>query len=95
MVGASLYFFDRSNYYYQRYLNATQVEEIESNYNAAVAPRQYSLIFAGVGALIWAYNIFDVIQSTEEYNARVWQRIEAKDRESRVRMDGIGIEIEF
>lgn len=95
MVGASLYFYDRSNYYYRRYLNATQVEEIESNYNAAVAPRQYSLIFAGVGALIWAYNIFDVIQSTEEYNARVWKRIEAKDRESRISIQGAGIEIEF
>lgn len=95
MLGASLYFFDRSNYYYRKYLNATQVEEIESNFNAAVAPRQYSLIFAGVGALIWAYNIFDVIQSTEEYNARVWKRIEAKDRESRISIQGAGIEIEF
>ena len=95
MVGASLYFYDRSNYYYRRYLEATQVEEIESNYNAAVAPRQYSLIFAGVGALIWACDIFDVIQSTEEYNAKVCQRIEAKDIESRIRLQGAGIEIEF
>lgn len=95
MVGASLYFYDRSNYYYRKYMDATQVEEIESNYNAAVAPRQYSLIFAGVGALIWAYNVFDVIQGTEEYNAKVWKRIEEKDRASRIRLSGTGIEIDF
>ncbi|HOH78699.1 MAG TPA: hypothetical protein PLO35_03185, partial [Candidatus Cloacimonadota bacterium] len=73
LAGASLYFYDRSMYYYNRYLDASQVEDIESYYNAAVGPRQYSLIFLGVGALVWIYNIFDVIQGTEEYNAQVWK----------------------
>lgn len=95
MVGTALYFYDRSQYYYRRYLDSTQVEDIETNYNAAVAPRQYSLIFAGVGALVWAYNIFDVIQSTEEYNAQVWTRINEKDKASRIRLNGMGLEMEF
>ena len=29
----------------------------------------------GLGGIIWAYNIFDVIQTTEDYNAQVWQEI--------------------
>lgn len=73
LAGASLYFYDRSLYYYDKYLNATQVEDIESYYNSAVSPRQYSMIFMGLGALVWVYNIFDVIQSTEEHNAREWR----------------------
>ncbi len=81
LAGASLYFYDRSVYYYNKYLDATQVEDIESYYNQAVSPRQYSMIFLGLGALVWVYNIFDVIQSTEEHNAREWQKyLEDKSR---------------
>ncbi|MBP7194514.1 MAG: hypothetical protein KBA79_01680 [Candidatus Cloacimonetes bacterium] len=95
LAGASLYFYDRSMYYYNRYLDATQVEDIESYYNAAVGPRQYSLIFLGVGALVWIYNIFDVIQGTEEYNAQVWKRVVQKHREAKINLNGNGIEISF
>lgn len=91
--GASLYFYDRSMYYYRKYLEATQVEDIESYYNAATGPRQYSLIFIGVATLVWAYNIFDVIQSTEEYNTQVWKRIEEKHRRPINEFDETGLEI--
>ncbi len=81
LAGASLYFYDRSVYYYNKYLDATQVEDIESYYNQAVSPRQYSMIFLGLGAIVWVYNIFDVIQSTEEHNAREWRKyLEDKSR---------------
>lgn len=95
LAGASLYFYDRSMYYYNKYLDATQVEDIETFYNAAVGPRQYSMIFLGVGALVWIYNIFDVIQGTEEYNAQVWKRIEQKHRGSGINFNGNGLEIRF
>ncbi len=95
LAGASLYFYDRSMYYYNRYLDASQVEDIESYYNAAVGPRQYSLIFLGVGALVWIYNIFDVIQGTEEYNAQVWKRVVQKHREAKINLNGNGLEIIF
>jgi len=95
LAGASLYFYDRSMYYYNKYLDATQVEDIETFYNAAVGPRQYSMIFLGVGALVWAYNIFDVIQGTEEYNSQVWKRIVEKHGNSRVNMGPNGLEINF
>lgn len=74
-LGASLYFYDRSQYYYEKYLNATQIEDIESYYSQAQRPRQYSLLFLGFGVVIWGYNIFDVIQTTDEYNAQVWRKI--------------------
>lgn len=95
LAGASLYFYDRSMYYYNKYLDATQVEDIETYYNAAVGPRQYSLIFMGVGALVWVYNIFDVIQGTEEYNAKVWKSVTDKHLGSRVNINGNGLELRF
>jgi len=95
LAGASLYFYDRSMYYYNKYMDANQVEDIESYYNAAVGPRQYSLIFLGVGALVWAYNLFDVIQGTEEYNAQVWKRVEQKHREAKINLNGNGLELRF
>lgn len=95
LMGVSLYFYDRSLYYYDKYMNANQVEDIESYYNLALAPRQYSMLFLGTAALVWAYNIFDVIQGTEEHNARVWERLMEKHRSSRVNLTGNGLEVRF
>ncbi|NLK50545.1 MAG: hypothetical protein GX294_07840 [Candidatus Cloacimonetes bacterium] len=95
LMGVSLYFYDRSLYYYDKYMNANQVEDIESYYNLALAPRQYSMLFLGTAALVWAYNIFDVIQVTGEHNARVWERLMEKHRSSRVNLTGNGLEVRF
>ena len=95
LVGVSLYFYDRSLYYYDKYMNATQVEDIENYYNLALAPRQYSMLFLGSAALVWAYNIFDVIQVTGEHNARVWERLMEKHRSSRVNFTANGVEVRF
>lgn len=95
LIGTSLYFYDRSLYYYRKYEDATQVEDIETYYNAAVGPRQYSLIFLGVAALVWGYNIFDVIQSTEDYNASVWRRIVEQYANSPLQVTPEGIGIQF
>lgn len=91
--GAALYFLDRSNYYYDKYLGATQVEDIEKFYNSAVAPRQYSQIFIGAAAIVWVYNIFDVIQSTEEYNSKTWKRVEERHRGDRSLPLDSGLEV--
>lgn len=95
LMGTSLYFYDRSMYYYNKYLDATQVEDIERFYNSAVAPRQYSMIFLGLGALIWGYNIFDVIQGTDDHNAEVWRNIVDRYHKSRLTVTPDGIEVRF
>lgn len=91
LAGASLYFYDRSLYYYDKYLHATQVEDIESYYNSAVSPRQYSMIFLGLGGLVWVYNIFDVIQSTEEHNSREWRKYLEEKAKSTTNPMSVGI----
>ncbi|MGC9362549.1 MAG: hypothetical protein ACP5F3_06440 [Candidatus Syntrophosphaera sp.] len=94
-LGASLYFFERSQYYYDKYLDATQIEDIESYYSQAQRPRQYSLLFLGLGAVIWGYNVFDVIQTTDEYNARVWREIVEQYGTQPVTAGPAGISIRF
>lgn len=94
-LGASLYFFDRSQYYYDKYLDATQIEDIESYYSQAQRPRHYSLLFLGLGAVIWGYNVFDVIQTTDEYNARVWREIVEQYGTQPVTAGPAGISIRF
>lgn len=95
LMGTSLYFYDRSMYYYNKYLDSTQIDDIETNYKAAVGPRQYSLIFLGLGALVWGYNIFDVIQGTDDHNAEVWRNIVDRYHKSRLTVTPDGIEVRF
>lgn len=94
-LGASLYFYDRSMYYYDKYLSATQIEEIEEYYSAAQGPRQYSMLFLALGAVIWGYNIYDVILTTDEYNAKVWQEIVEKYGRKTVTLGPRGIQVRF
>ena len=94
-LGAAYLFYDRSMYYYRKYLNATQIEDITSYYNQAQNPRQYSMLFIGLGFIIWAYNIFDVIQTTDEYNAKVWQDVVEKYGSKKVTYGLDGITVRF
>jgi hypothetical protein len=94
-VGVSLYFYDRSNYYYDKYLQATQIEQIEEYYSAAQNPRYYSMLFIGLGAIVWGYNIFDVIQTTDNYNAQLWQEILEKYGKKTVSLGPQGIRVNF
>ena len=94
-LGVSLYFFDRSNYYYNQYLQATQIDEIQEYYSLAQTPRYYSALFLALGAVIWAYNIYDVIQTTDSYNAEVWQEVLEKFSKKTVSMGPEGIRVRF
>lgn len=95
LMGASLYFYDRSMDYYRKYENATQIEDIQRFYKKAQQPYQYSMIFLGLGAVVWGYNIFDVIQSTEAFNAKTWERIHRDFYNNPVQFGPDGIQIRF
>ncbi|HOR29992.1 MAG TPA: DUF5683 domain-containing protein [Candidatus Syntrophosphaera thermopropionivorans] len=94
-LGVSLYFYDKSNYYYNKYMQANQIEQIEDYFDKAQDQRFYSLLFMGLGGVIWAYNIFDVIQTTEDYNAQVWQEILEKYSQKTVTLTPGGIRLQF
>lgn len=94
-LGVSLYLFDRSNYYYDQYLTATQIDEIQEYYSLAQTPRYYSLLFLALGVVIWGYNIYDVILTTDSYNAQVWQEILQKYAKRTVSLGPDGIRVRF
>ncbi|MDZ4122311.1 MAG: hypothetical protein U1C33_07800, partial [Candidatus Cloacimonadaceae bacterium] len=72
-----------------------QIEDIENFYKKAQQPYQYSMIVLGLSFVVWAYNIFDVIQSTEEYNAGVWERIHRDYYEKPLIIRPDGFELRF
>ncbi len=94
-LGVSLYLYDRSNYYYDQYLTATPIDEIQEYYSLAQTPRYYSLLFLALGVVIWGYNIYDVILTTDSYNAQVWQEILQKYAKRTVSLGPDGIRVRF
>lgn len=95
LAGTSFYFLDRALSKYKLYKQATQVDEIEKYYKDAQVPYQYSFILMGAAGIIWAYNIFDVIQSTQDYNVRLWEEIVERSKSGPVYITPTGIEVRF
>lgn len=95
LAGTSLYFYDKSMDYYRKYENATQIDEIEQYYKKSQQPYQYSMIFLGLASIVWAYNLFDVIQATESFNANTWERIQSDYSNRSLSVSPTGIEVRF
>jgi hypothetical protein len=95
LLGASYFFYDRSQDNYEKYQNATQIDQMNAYYNDAEVPYKYSLVFLTLAASVWAYNIFDVVQSTENYNSEVWQKTMKTYYKSPVQLTPAGVEIRF
>ena len=95
MMGTSLYFYDKAMYNYRLYKQATQVEDIERYYKDAQSPYQYTYILLGFASIVWVYNIFDVIQSTNDYNANLWDDIQKRQQSSPVQVGLNGIQVRF
>jgi len=65
-IGASYFFYDRAMYNYDKYREATNIVDINQYYNDAKVPYQYSVVFFTLASVVWIYNLFDVIQTTEK-----------------------------
>ena len=63
--GTSFYLYNRSNYYYDQYLTATQIDEIQQYFSLAQTPRYYSGVFLGLGIVILGYTVFDYFLTTD------------------------------
>lgn len=76
-IGASTYFYLRSNYYYDQYLTATQIDEIQEYYSLAQTPRYISLVFLGLGVVIIGYNVLDIFLTTDNISSQaLFDRLE-------------------
>ena len=95
LIGTSLYFMDRAMSNYRKYKQANQVEDIESYYKDAQVPYQYSFILLGFAGIVWGYNLFDVIQSTQAYNAKLWLDVVQRSKNNSLQVTPTGLELRF
>lgn len=95
LVGTSLYFWDRAMSNYRLYEEATQIEDIQYYYKEAQSPHQYSQIMLGFAAIVWIYNIFDAIQTTQQYNANLWEEILERQKSNTIQVTPNGLEVRF
>ncbi len=95
LLGASYFFYDKAQDNYEKYKNATQIDQMNAYYHDALVPYQYSLVFLTFATVVWAYNVFDVVQTTERYNAEVWEKTIKTYYDAPLRINPDGIEIRF
>jgi hypothetical protein len=95
LLGASYFFYDRSQLNYDKYKEATQIDEINKYYQDALIPYQYSMVFLTFATVVWAYNLFDVVQTTEKYNSDVWKKTLKAYYNSPVQITPDGVQIKF
>jgi hypothetical protein len=94
-VMGSIYFYDQAMTNHRLYQSATQIEEINNYYSKAQTPYQYSLMMLGFGAVVWVYNLYDVVVSTNEYNADLWKDIVKRRSASPLQITPAGLELRF
>jgi hypothetical protein len=75
LIGTSYYYYDQSEEKYQQYLDSSYIGDIKQNYEDASKLRRFSQGFLAVASLVWIYNLYDTYQSTEEYNAGLWDNM--------------------
>lgn len=92
--GAGLYFYSRSQDYYKQYKNASQIDLINSNYDKAEQNYNTSMIFLAAYVILWGYNLYDSSESTERYNAELWDGLMNKRFEN-ISLTPSGIEVKF
>lgn len=94
VIGA-IYFHDQAKKNYDKYYAANQIDDINDYWGKAEKPHHYSLMLMGLASVIWGYNIYDVVVSTNEYNANLWKEIVQRGKSSPLQLTPSGIELRF
>ncbi|MBN2461854.1 MAG: hypothetical protein JXB60_09645 [Candidatus Cloacimonetes bacterium] len=95
IMGASIYYYDRAMFYYDKYKKAEYIGDINQYYNNAKDPFLYSQGFFVLGLLVWAYAAYDIIQVTEDYNEKLWGEIFFEYKQKKLEITPQGITIRF
>ncbi|HCM14931.1 MAG: hypothetical protein WC252_00995 [Candidatus Cloacimonadaceae bacterium] len=93
-VISAVYFYNKASTNYDHYKNATQIDEINHYWGEVETPYHYSLMMVGLAGVIWLYNMYDVVMSTNEYNENLWQDIMTRSN-SPLQVGPNGIELRF
>lgn len=95
LAGSSFYFYDKSMDMYNKYNNADQIDDIHQYYTDANSSYRTSQIFFGLCALLWAYTILDTIQTTENYNRNLWEKLIFEYKNTDILLTTKGLTINF
>lgn len=95
LAGSAYYFYDQSDDFYEKYQNATQIDEINQYYIDANSLYRTSGIFLGLWIIVWGYTVFDTIQATEDYNRDLWYILYDEYQQKKISLTPTGIEIKF
>ena len=94
-IGGSLFFYSKAIDKYDKYLDETQIDEINALYDAALEPYALSMALFGLYALIWGYNLYDSVQATEVYNSNLWNDVVKEHSSRRISITPNGIKVRF
>ena len=89
MLLTSYYLYEQSMNKFDRYKQATQIDEINKLYNEAARPYRFAQTFFGAYLAILIYNCYDSVDTTNQYNAQVWNKIEKKSLKISVTPTGL------
>ncbi|HOD18476.1 MAG TPA: hypothetical protein PKJ14_07585 [Candidatus Cloacimonadota bacterium] len=95
LLGTSYLLYDKALTNYNRYKEATQIDDINRLYHNAQEPYQYSIVFLTLGAIVWGYNLIDIVQTTEQYNAELWEKTVKNYYNAPVQITPTGFQIKF
>lgn len=95
LAGSSVYFYDKSMDFYNKYKNANQIDDMNQYYTDANSSYRTSQILLGFCAIVWGYTILDVIQATENYNRNLWEKLKLEYKDVKLSLTPQGISIQF
>ncbi|MCD4829251.1 MAG: hypothetical protein K8R90_07505 [Candidatus Cloacimonetes bacterium] len=95
LLGSSFYFYDQAMENYNRYKQASQIDQMNQAYNDALEPYRFAQAFFGLFAIVWGYTLFDTYMVTEEYNAGLWNVIVEEYNRGTVQLTPTGISVRF
>ena len=95
ILGTSLYYYDKSMEQYNKYKDASYIEDINQYYSNAKMPYIYSQGLLGLGLVIWIYTVYDTIAVTEEYNQNLWLEIFFDYQQKNISITPTGVTLRF
>ena len=95
LMGAAFYYYNIAMDNYNKYKNATYIIDINTYYENAKKPYQFSAAFFSLGTVLWIYTIFDSATVTRSYNDDLWNSVIKKYRKKKVAITPAGITLRF
>jgi hypothetical protein len=95
LLGSSLYYYDQSREYYDKYKQATNIVEMNNYYEDTKIPLRLSQSFLTLGILVWLYTIYDTPKVTDDYNKDLWDKLIFEFHEKKLEVTLQGVTLRF